>query len=458
MRVAVLGAGMAGLTCAYRLGTLGHSCDVYERWPGLGGQAATFSFGDGLPLERYYHHLFSSDREIAALYDELGMPGEIEYLPSTTAFFVGGRQWAFTSPGDLLRFRPLRLRTRVRMGAAVLRLQLGPDDPAPYEHVTAHEWIRSHMGDEAWQTIWGPLLRAKFGSRAQDIAMVWLWKKLMLRRQVAGREARVEKLGWPRHSWELLFQTLQGRIEGHGGRVLIDRPVRSVDVHGDGGFLVTAGAPQSFRRGHDPASYEADGSERYDAVVSTLHNDIFEAVLSPALHAALAPGYAERLRSIEYHEAVCLVLVLDRRFSPYYWTNIADPLAFIGLVEHTNWVDPRHYGGRRILYVANYVEPGSELTRLDADALLAHYLPDLRRVNPAFSPDWVQESWGFHEPHAQPVVDRGYRERIPPIQTGVPGLLLANTTQVYPEDRGTNYAVRIGNEAAAALAARSPEH
>lgn len=453
----MLGAGVTGLTCAYRLGASGHNCDVYERWPGLGGQAATFSLGDGLPLERYYHHLFSSDRDIAALYDELGLPDEIVYLPSTTAFFVGGRQWPFTSPADLLRFRPLSLRTRLRMGFAVLRLQLGSDDPALFEDVTAREWIRRHMGREAWQIIWGPLLRAKFGARADDIAMVWLWKKLKLRRQVAGKEARVEKLGWPRHSWELLYETLASEIRATGGRVLIDRPAALVEHSDRGAFVVTAGASGSFRRGHDSSSFEHDGSERYDAVVSTLPNELFESVLSPGLRTRLAPGYIDRLRSIEYHEALCLVLVLDRQFSPIYWTNVADPLAFIGLVEHTNWVSPQHYGGRRILYVANYVEPGSPLAHLDAGQLLGHYVRDLRAVRPDFSPDWVQEAWRFHEPHAQPVVDKGYRERMPPTQTGVPGLLLANTTQVYPEDRGTNYAVRLGNEAAAELVAASPQ-
>ena len=453
MRVAVLGAGMTGLTCAYRLGRAGHTCDVYERWPGLGGQAATLDLGDGLPLERYYHHLFTSDREIAALYDELGLPDEIAYLPSTTAFFADGRQWSFTSPLDLLRFRPLPLRSRLRMGIQLLRLQRGPDDPAPYEDVTVREWITEHLGEPAWRVVWGPLLRGKFGDRADDVAMVWLWRKLMLRRQVADDQARTERLGWPQHSWELLFGRLRDEIEATGGRVLIDRPAARVERDADGTFSVVAGAGDSFRRGHDPRAFDADGAERYDAVVSTLPNEVFEQVLAPELHADLPGDYVERLRSIEYHTAVCLVLVLDRQFSPYYWTNIADDLPFIGLVEHTNWVSREHYGGRHILYVANYVEPGSAVARMDADALLDHYREGLRRVTPAFSDDWVRERWAFREPHAQPIVDVGYRRRIPPLQTGVPGLLLANTTQVYPEDRGTNYAVRLGNEAAAALIA-----
>ena len=107
MRVAVIGAGVAGLVCAYRLGQEGHAVDVYERWPGLGGQAATIDVGGGHLLERYYHHLFTSDRHIAELYDELGMPDELEWRPSSMAFFLEGRSWPFTSPLHLLRFGPL---------------------------------------------------------------------------------------------------------------------------------------------------------------------------------------------------------------------------------------------------------------------------------------------------------------------------------------------------------------
>ena len=453
MRVAVIGAGVAGLTAAHRLTRERHACDVYERWPGLGGQAATFDLGDGTLLERYYHHLFTTDRDIVALYDELGLAGEVEYRPSSTAFFVAGRSWPFTSPFDLLRFRPLSLRTRLRIGLAVLRLQRGPDDVAPYEHITIREWIVARMGEEAWRVIWGPLLRAKFGDRADDIAMAWLWRKLMIRRQLSDRQARTERLGYPHHSWELLFEQLRDEIERRGGRVLIDRPAASIGRDGDGTFLVQPGAPDSFRTGLDPSAFPPDGApERYDAVLATTPNDVFERLLTRELRDALGDEYLRRLRSIEYHAALVLVLVLDRAFTPYYWTNVADPdLPFIGLIEQTNWIPLEHYGGRHVLYVTNYLEQDDSLLDLDPDALLEHYLPGLQKVQPAFSRSWIRDRWRFAEPHGQPIVDVGYRERIPPLRTPIPGLLLTNTTQVYPEDRGTNYAVRFGEQAAQAL-------
>ena len=428
MRVAVIGAGVCGLVAAHRIAAAGHEVDVYERWPGLGGQAATIDVGGGHLLERYYHHLFTTDRHIAALYDELGL--QLDWRPSSVAMFAHGRQWPFTTPGDLLRFGPMPPFDRVRMGVAVVALQRLANKQEPFERITARAWIEKWMGGAAWREVWGPMLRGKFGARADDIAMVWIWNKLRLRR---GEDSREEKLGYPPGSWEPMFSALRERIEARGGRVLIDRPAIRIEP----GFEVTYGAPGSFRTGHDPSRFERAGSERYDRVLVTVPSDVF----------AELTGLPEP--PVEYFAALCLLLELDRPFSDFYWTNVADrELPFVGLIEHTNFVEPSHYDGRRFLYVANYLEHGHELLSLDPDALLERYTPGLRKVNPAFDRAWVKNRWLHREPAAQPIVTVGYHQRIPPLRTSVPGLFLANTTQVYPEDRGTNYAVRLGDEAA----------
>jgi protoporphyrinogen oxidase len=455
VRVAVLGAGVAGLVTGYRLSQRGHECVVYERWPGLGGQAATLDVGQGHLLERYYHHLFTSDRHVAELYDELGMPDEIEWRPSNVGMFSDGRPYPFTTPVDLLRFSPLSPLSRARMGLAVLWLQRRHPNSTPFDHVTARSWVQRAMGSQVWEKVWGPLLHDKFGEHSDHIAMAWLWSKLTLRRQMKGREARQEMLGYPRHSWDTLFARLGEGIESLGGRVLIDRPAASIGLAGGGGILVQPGAPSSFRRGVDPRGFEADGdAERYDGVVATVPSDVFLELLEPGLADAVGESYLDRVRGTCYQAAVCLLLELDRPFHQFYWTNIADPsMPFIGLVEHTNFIPPERYGGRRFMYVANYVAPDDPVLELDADELLASYEPALRRVNPAFSRDWVVDRWLHREPAAQPVVTAGYVDRVPGFDTGVPGLVLANTTQIYPEDRGTNYSIRLGDQAADALEA-----
>jgi protoporphyrinogen oxidase len=454
MRVAVIGAGVAGLTAAHRLSMIGHECEVYERWPGLGGQAATLDAGGGVRIERYYHHLFVTDRHIQALCRELGLPDELEWRPSSVAMFSDGRTHSFTTPLDLLRYPPLSPGSRLRMGAAVLLLQRR-HSVEPFELITARAWIQRFMGREVWDKVWGPLLRAKFGERADAIAMAWLWSKLTLRRELKGSDARQELLGYPKSSFETIFAALVGVIEGAGGRVLIDRPVTRIERDAEG-FVVHPGAPGSFRRGHDPRAYEPGGAPaRYDAVIATVPSEVFVQMLDDRLLARMRSDYRRRIRASEYHTALCLVLELERSMTRFYWTNVIDPgLPFCGLVEHTNFIEPERYGGRRFAYVANYVASDDELLELSADELLTAYEPGLRRLNPGFSREWVRERWLFREPHAQPIVTIGYRDRMPALDTGIPGLVLANTTQIYPEDRGTNYSVRLGWDAAATLLAQ----
>ena len=450
MRVAVLGAGVAGLVAARRLAREGHDALVLERWPGLGGQAATIDVGRGHLLERYYHHWFTSDAHMRALCEELGVA--IEWLPSRIGFLLpDGRVLPFTTPGDLLRFDALPLRDRVRMGVAVLRLQRSRRPLAHFERETARSWIEREMGRNAWRVVWGPLLRGKFGDRADDISMAWLWGKLTLRRPLKGEEARKELLGYPTASFEDLLARLRDDVEAHGGEVRIDAPARA--VHRDGeGWRVEVAAPGAFRAGHDPSRFAPGGEERVDAVVATVPNDVFLQLVDEE---QLAPGFADRLRHIEYHAALCLLLELDRPVGGFYWTNVADDaVPFVGFVEHTNFVGAERYDGRRFAYVANYVDRSDPRLGWSADELLASYEPGLRRIRPDWDPAWVKASWLHREPAAQPVVTVGYERLVPPLQTGAPGLVLANTTSIYPEDRGTNYAVRLGEQAAAAVLGR----
>jgi len=452
MRVAVIGAGITGLVAARRLAISGHDCEVFERWPGLGGQVATVDIGNGTLLERYYHHLFTSDIHIADLYRELEMDDAIEWLPSSVAMFANGRSHPFTTPGDLLRFSPLTLGSRLRMGLAVVLLQRLSRDVSPFESETAARWIKRKMGREPWESVWGPLLRGKFGDRAEDISMAWLWSKLNLRRQIKGRETRRELLGYPRGGWQPLLDRLRDDIEAHGSSVRIDQPAAAIE-RSSSGLTVTPAVPGSFRLGHDPRAFEPGGDATpFDAVLATVPGDIFERLLGPGLKGEVAGEYMDRIRSIEYHSALCLLLELDRQFTPYYWTNVADQrLPFVGLIEQTNLLEPGRYENRHLLYVANYLAPGDPLSELEPEELLDRYEAGLKLVNPSFSRSWICKAWVFREPAAQPIVTVGYRRKIPALRTPAEGLFLANTTQIYPEDRGTNYSVRLGEDAAAAV-------
>ena len=147
--------------------------------------------------------------------------------------------------------------------------------------------------------------------------------------------------------------------------------------------------------------------------------------------------------------AVLIILVMDRPLSNVYWMNIADrSIPFIGIIEHTNLVGSEIYGNNRIVYLSNYLSENSALYKMSGEELFNTYLPHLEKINPNFNPEWVKEYHHYRIPNAQPVVDTNYGKNVPNHETGIQNLYLANTSQVYPQDRGTNYSGAMGRKMA----------
>jgi protoporphyrinogen oxidase len=161
----------------------------------------------------------------------------------------------------------------------------------------------------------------------------------------------------------------------------------------------------------------------------------------------LPAAYTDVLDRVQYQWATCLVLALDRPLSDMYWLSVADDLPFVACVEHTNFLKPEDYGGNHVVYLSNYVSPGHPVLEMEADEVFEHYLAGIRVINPAFDRSWVRERWFFKDPGGQPIIGTNYSRSIPEMETGIAGLYLANTTQVYPEDRGQNYSLQLGEKA-----------
>jgi len=426
MRIGIVGGGIAGLTAGYRLSAAGHQVAVYEALPELGGQAGTFSI-EGTRLERYYHHLFRGDSAAVGLIEELGLAPRLVWLTSKVGYYCRGSIYDFVTPLDLLRFKPLPFFSRLVLGLQTLWLQRFGDWRV-LERITAREWVLRWGGQAIYDTIWGALLRSKFGQDADRVSMAWLWGKLVVRRSLKGGELGRETLGYMMGSFQQLTDALAERIVEAGGEVQASAPVRRVRVV-DGqarGLLVDRGG-EAVKRD-------------FDAVILTVASP-----LALGMVPELPESYAELLRSLPYQAVMVLVLELSHSLSRIYWLNLPEPdIPLVGAIEHTNYVGPEHYNGARILYLSNYLSADDTRFQMTKEELLILYLPYLKRINPAFDESWVRESWLFKDPHGQPVIGTNYSQRIPAHVTPIRGLYLANTSQIYPEDRGINYSVRLG--------------
>ena len=424
--IVVIGGGFCGLAAAYELGTLGIRATVLEQDSDLGGLAGSFAI-NGARLEKFYHHWFTSDVHIMGLIEELGQTDRVLLRPSRTGMYYAHNFFKLSTPVDLLRFSPLSLLDRVRLGLLTLRARR-VNDWRRLEDRTAADWLRELGGERVYQVVWEPLLRGKFGDMAEEVAAVWFWNKLKLRGGSRGKGG-AERLAYYRGGFAALANTLADAIRTQGGAIRTGKPVNRLRV--EAGWVTGVVTPE--------------GTVPADGVIVTPALPIVATLMEPHVPSE----YVEHLRRIRYLANVCVVLELDRSLSDLYWLNVNDPsFPFVGVIEHTNFEPVSTYAGRHIVYLSQYLPENASLYRMSDRRVVAFTLEHLRRMFPDVTDERVLDVHVWRARYAQPVVECGYRRLIPATQTPIENLWLATMAQIYPEDRGTNYAIQQGREAA----------
>ena len=427
----IIGAGFTGLTAALELARRGVAVTILEAEPEVGGLAGTFDV-NGERLEKFYHHWFTNDRHVNELVHEMGEDDRIVYRPTRTGMYFANHIFRLSSPIDVLRFTPLPLVDRVRLGILALRAR-GVENWRALEDETAEEWLIRLGGERVYRVVWQPLLEGKFGPFASQVSAVWFWNKLKLRGGSRGKSG-AEMLAYYRGGFAALADRLAVEITVLGGEIRLCTPAR--------GLVVEGGVVRAVET--DAGAIDAD------AVIATPALPIIADLVAP--HAP--EDWVARLRAIDYLANVCVVLELDRSLSDTYWLNVNDPgFPFVGVIEHTNFEPASTYGGRHIVYLSKYLPASAELYGMADDAVLDYCIPHLQRMFPAFDRRWVMNHHVWHARYAQPIVGKHYSRLIPDTETPIAGLYLSTMAQVYPEDRGTNYAIRDGRRVGRDVAA-----
>jgi len=422
--ITILGAGIGGMAAAYDLARHGHTVEVFEAADYTGGLASGFREpGWDWSVEKFYHHWFQTDRHILNLIQELGWSERVHFPRPYTVLYYQSKFYPFDSIPAALLFPGLGWGlNKIRFGLVGLYLRQSRNWQS-LERSTVDDWMRRWAGDRVYEMMWEPLMVGKFSERyARQVNMAWMWARL---------KARTTRLGTFTGGFQAFADAFAQRLEEIGVRIHLSAPVERIEPGPDGKLSL----------------HVMGSSQEYDQCLVTT---------SPALLARLAPAlppdYLHGLLELKSMGAVVMVLALKERLSEegYYWFNLPKSAGFpfLALVEHTNFVSPEHFGGEHILYAGDYLEPEHEYFRLSQDELLERFLPAFSRINPRFTPDWIRKTWLFRTPYAQPVPLVNHSHNIPSIQTPIPGLYFASMSQVYPWDRGTNFAVEIGRKAA----------
>lgn len=414
----VIGGGALGLGAALRLASAGRRVVVLEREPQLGGLAAGFRPGEdsAATLEKFYHHIFKTDRTIIRHIDELGLTPDLVWGQPVSSMLRGGRIYPMSVTG-VLRFSAIPLLARLRFGALVAGLKAVPNERL-FEGQTAAAWTRRWAGRSAYEGFVEPQLVGKFGARAPDIAMSWLWSRF---------HERTIRLGYLKGGFQRFYDALGERIRSMGGEIVLGAratSIRSVD----GAVEVETDA----------------GTRRFDRLLVTAPQRIFQ-----TLAHGLPDDYAARFPGPEFYSAHVVILALDRPLTNLYWISIGDPgYPFLVVVEHTNFMPAADYGGRHLVYLGNYLPDDAPMFQKSEKEVLAQFLPALKRFNSGFDRSWVKQQWQFRAPYAQPIVPPRYLDSLPPTRTPLPGVYLATMAHVYPQDRGQNYSLALGERVA----------
>ncbi len=425
MNIGIIGAGMTGITAGFRLAQCGHNVTIYDKESFIGGLASAIPLGN-TELDRFYHHIFVSDSDILNLIDELGIKDSLNWYEPKNAIYIDNFLHPFTSPMDLLLFKPISFFSRIGMGLLVLSSKF-IKDYTPFESITAREWIIKRSGREAYEKIWEPLLKSKFDIDSDNVSGTWIWNKFKLRGSSRGKNIGKEKLGYMDGGFIALLKQMADYINGNGGSIKLSSEVKSINCTEDGQVeLITSNSKAC-----------------YDKVLFTGSPDLL-ADTCPEL----SRGYENTLRNIKYKANLCLILELSESLSPYYWITVSQKgFPFVLVIEHTDLVGDKGYGSH-IVYLSRYCDISDPIFSLPDNEIVNEFIAGLKIIFPKFSDNNIIKTTLSKAQYAQPVVTLDYGSNIPDIKTPVKGVFLASMPQIYPEDRGLNYAVRLGNKAA----------
>jgi len=422
MKIAIIGAGYAGMSAAYDLTKAGHNVIIYESANYVGGLAGGFKEPHwDWSVEKFYHHWFQSDSSMLGLIEELGLTDKVIFPRPLTVMLYKGKWYPFDSIINALRFPGLGFGlNKIRFGFVGLFLRITKNWKA-LEKVTADAWMMKWAGKQVYEQMWKPLLIGKFGPFYKDVNMAWMWARI---------HVRTTRLGTFEGGFQKFADLFAEKLREMGVEIRLGVSVESIKKEQVGLSVRSGGKSESF-----------------DKVLVTT---------SPNLMAKMSPelpkSYLKGLLELKSMGAVVMTVSLKYQLSKdgFYWFNLPKDAGYpmLALVEHTNFVSKDHFGGDHIVYAGDYLELGHEYFSMSDNELLERFIPAFKKFNPEFSRDWIKKIWVFKTNYAQPVPLVNHSKNIPSIQTPIEGLYFASMSQVYPWDRGTNFAVEIGRKTA----------
>lgn len=415
--VAVVGGGISGLASALRLSRLGHPVTLFEGESFLGGLGVTFPYRDG-HLEKFYHCILPNDDALLALIRDVGLEQDLLWRQTGMGFMHRGRVHPMNSATDLLRFSPLSIVDRLRLGLMAIRARFRGTAPG-LDDIPVDQWIRGQVGQRAFDVMWKPLLEAKIGDGYSSIPALWLSSRLSREKNTAK-----EVKGCLRRGYRSLVVAIEETLASNGVRIRLNTRIDAIEREGER-MAVRVGGERAV----------------FDTVVITSPLVQFQ-----KLTETLTIPEEIRNLQLDYQGVVSGVFILREPLTSYYWMPIVDSGATCqGIIEMSNLVPLTRSDGLYVTYLVNYTHRSSELFARSEDELLAAYRADLERLFPAAAAT-IEDAFLFRAPFVEPIWPLGYRS-MRPASSVIPGrLYMASTAQAYPRVNSWNSCCEVVDE------------
>ena len=425
----VLGGGILGMTLAHRLAQAGETVSLFEAAPTLGGLACAWCLGD-VVWDRHYHVTLLSDTALRGLLADLNLERDMRWVETRTGFYTGGRLHSMSNTLEFLKFPPLGMIDKLRLGLTIYHASR-IKDWRRLESIPVADWLRRWSGRRTFEKIWLPLLRAKLGENYKITSAAFIWTTIA--RMYAARRTGLKKemFGYLPGGYARIIARFGQDLETKGVRIKVGHAVRRVE-RVDGGVVVT---------------FENDTRQTFDQVLVTI----------PAPHAArVCPALSHqeraRLEAIAYQGVLCASVLLRKPLAGYYVTNITDDwVPFTAVIEMSALVDRAQFGGHTLVYLPKYIAPNDRMFELSDAEIEELFLTALFRMYPQIDRSDVLCTRISRARHVVALPTLNYSQLLPPMKTSIPGVHIVNSSHIVNGTLNVNETILLADQAATSL-------
>jgi protoporphyrinogen oxidase len=434
-KCAIVGGGLLGMTLALRLAQAGKAVTLFEGADHLGGLASAWQLGD-VVWDRHYHVTLLSDTTLRALLSELGLEKEMQWVETRTGFYTDGQLYSMSNTLEFLRFPPLRLPDKLRLGATIFYASR-VKDWRRLETILVADWLKRLSGRRTCEKIWLPLLRSKLGENYKQTSAAFIWTTIA--RMYAARRTGLKKemFGYVPGGYARITKRFGEHLEKQGVRLKLGCAVNHV----------------ARTNGSLGVEYGEHEKESFDQVVLTAPAPVAAQICS-----MLTDEEKAKLSNVQYQGIICASLLLKKPLANFYVTNITDrQIPFTAVIEMSALVDRSHFNGHALVYLPKYVAPDDATFALSDEEIQERFVAALERMYPDFNRDELVSFRVSRVRHVFPIPTLNYSKQLPAVATSIPGLHILNSAHIVNGTLNVNETVQLAEKATAQLLAEPPQ-